>query len=128
MTLWHAVRPVAPNGPRNLWARHPDGQLGRACQYPFLRPRPGEWHSDWFAYKLEPSKEVVRKVLQAHLQNENSRLRYITTEIIDLPDYGDGARYSLFEHSVALAQWIRETEAKLRASVVTGGALESATQ
>lgn len=128
MTLWHAVRPVAPNGPRNLWARHPDGQLGRACQYPFLRPRPGEWHSDWFAYKLEPSKEVVRKVLQAHLQNENSRLRYITTEIIDLPDYGDGARYSLFEHSVALAQWIRETEAKLLASVVTAAAFESATQ
>lgn len=113
-TVWHAVRPVAPNGPQNLWAKHPDGRPGRACQYPFLRPRPGEWHSDWFAYKLEPTKEVVRKVLRAHLDNPISRLRYVTTEIIDLPDYGDGARYSLFEHSVALAQWIRDTEAQLR--------------
>jgi len=115
MTLWHAVRPVAPGGPKNLWAFHPDGRMGRACQYPFMRPRPGEWHSDWFAYKLEPTKEVVRKVLAAHLDNTGSRLRYVTTEIIDLPDYGDGARYSLFEHSVALAQWIRETEGQLRA-------------
>lgn len=114
MTLWHAVRPVAPGGPRNLWASHPDGRMGRACQYPFMRPRPGEWHSEWFAYKLEPTKEVVRKVLAAHLDNPDSRLRYVTTEIIDLPDYGDGARYSLFEHSVALAHWIRDTEAQLR--------------
>lgn len=112
MTLWHSVRPVAPNGPPNSWARHPDGRMGRACQYPFLKPRPGEWHSDWYAYKLEPSKEVVRKVLAAHHANPASRLRYITTEIIDLPDYGEGARYSLFEHSVALARWIRETEAR----------------
>jgi hypothetical protein len=113
-TLWHSVRPVAPNGPRNAWARHPDGREGRACQYPYLRPRPGEWHSEWHAYKLEPSREVVRKVLRAHLQRPDSRLRYITTELIDLPDYGEGARYSLFEHSVALATWIRETEAALR--------------
>lgn len=114
-TLWHAVRPVAPNGPINQWAHHPDGRPGRACQYPFLRPRPGEWHSDWFAYKLEPTKEVVRKVLRAHLNRPDSRLRYVTTEIIDLPDYGDGARYSLFEHSVALAEWIRATAQQLAA-------------
>ena len=113
-TLWHSVRPVAPNGPPNAWASHPDGRRGRACQYPFLRPRPGEWHSEWYAYKLEPSKEVVRRVLRAHLANPSSRLRYITTELIDLPDYGAGARYSLFEHSLALAQWIRDTEAQLR--------------
>jgi hypothetical protein len=110
MTLWHSVRPVAPGGPKNIWATHPDGRTGRACQYPFLRPQAGEWHSEWFAYKLEPSKSVVRKVLAAHAQNPESRLRYVTTEIIDLPDYGDGARYSLFEHSVALANWIRSAE------------------
>jgi hypothetical protein len=62
---------------------------------------------------------VVRKVLRAHLQRPDSRLRYLTTELIDLPDYGDGARYSLFDHSVALATWIRETEAALRRQVET---------
>ncbi|RAS09219.1 xylose isomerase [Cupriavidus alkaliphilus] len=118
MTLWHSVRPVAPNGPLNKWASHPDGQPGRACQYPFLKPRPGEWHSEWFAYKLEPSKEVVRKVLAAHFGKADSRLRYVTTEIIDLPDYGDGARYSLFEHSVALAQWLRAEIGKAKAASV----------
>jgi hypothetical protein len=117
MTLWHAVRPVAPNGPKNLWAAHPDGSQGRPCQYPFIRPKQGEWHSDWFAYKLEPTKEVTRKVLHSHLTNPKSRLRYITTEIIDLPDYGAGARYSLFDHSVALARWIRDTEAQIRTTL-----------
>lgn len=112
-TLWHSVRPVAPNGPVNVWGLQPNGRPGRACQYPFLRPEPGQWHSEWFAYKLEPSKEVVRKVLRAHVKNPHSRLRFITTELIDLPDYGAGAGYSLLEHSVALARWIRSTWAEI---------------
>ena len=33
--------------------------------YPFTKPAPGEWHSPWHAYKLEPTKEVVRKVLRS---------------------------------------------------------------
>jgi len=107
MTLWHQVRPVSPRGPKNVLARHPDGRFGRACQYPFVRPKPGEFHDEWHAYRLEPSKEVVRKVLRFHRDNPQSRLRYLTTEYIDLPDYGEGARYSLFEQSVALARWIR---------------------
>jgi hypothetical protein len=109
MTLWHSVRPVSPNGPKNVWARHPDGRTGRACQYPFSRPRPGEFHSRWHAYRVEPCKEVVRKVLRYHRDHADSRLRYVTTELIDLPDYGENARYSLFEQSVALAHWIRNT-------------------
>jgi hypothetical protein len=109
MTLWHSVRPVSPNGPKNVWARHPDGKMGRACQYPFSRPRPGEFHSPWHAYRVEPCKEVVRKVLRHHRDHADSRLRYVTTELIDLPDYGENAKYSLFEHSVALARWIRNT-------------------
>ena len=109
MTLWHAVRPVAPNGPKNLWAKDKDGVYGRACQYPFMRPRPGEFHSDWYAYKVEPCKEVVRKVLRHHRDTAESRLRYITTEIIDLIDYGENAKYSLFEQSVAVAEWIKDT-------------------
>ena len=109
MTLWHSMRPVAPNGPKNPWAQHPDGRAGRACQYPFTRPAPGQFHAPWSAYLLEPSKEVVRKVLRFHRDHAASRLRYITTEIIDLPDYGGGARYSLFEQSVAIGRWIRAT-------------------
>lgn len=109
MTLWHAVRPVAPNGPKNLMARDADGKPGRACQYPFMRPRAGEFHSDWFAYKVEPCKEVTRKLLQHHHDTPESRLRFVTTEIIDLIDYGEGAKYSLFEQSVAIAEWIRNT-------------------
>ena len=114
--LWASMRPVAPGGPKNLWAKHPDGRPGRACQYPFLRPRPGEWHSPWYAYKLEPSKEVTRKVLRDIRDNPRSRIRYITTEIIDLPDYGDGAKYSLFEHNAAMARWIRKTWDELTVS------------
>lgn len=107
MTLWHAVRPVAPNGPKNLFAKDTNGNFGRACQYPFMRPRPGEFHSEWFAYKIEPCKEVTRKLLRFHHANPDSRLKFITTEIIDLIDYGEGAKYSLFEQSVAIAEWIR---------------------
>jgi hypothetical protein len=116
MTVWLAVRPVAPNGPKNLWARDSQGNFGRACQYPFMRPRPGEFHSDWYAYKVEPCKEVVRKVLRHHRDNATSRLRYITTEIVDLIDYGANARYSLFEQSVAIARWIRNTWSEMNQS------------
>lgn len=115
MTLWHSVRPVAPNGPKNIWSHHPDGTPGRACQYPFTRPRPGEFHSPWFAYKVEPCKEVVRKLLRYHHDHADSRLRYVTTEIIDLVDYGENAKYSLFEQSVSLVQWIRQTWNDLKA-------------
>jgi len=113
--LWASMRPVAPNGPKNLWAKHPDGRPGRACQYPFVKPKPGEWHSPWHAYKLEPSKELTRKALRDIRDNPGSRIRYITTEIIDLPDYGDGAKYSLFEQNAAMARWIRRTWDELKA-------------
>ena len=116
MTLWHAVRPVAPNGPKNLLALDADGNPGRACQYPFMRPRVGEFHADWYAYKVEPCKEITRKLLQYHHDTPESRLRFITTEIIDLIDYGEGAKYSLFEQSVAIAEWIRSTWKKIESA------------
>src|SRR5207245_2642544 len=85
MIPWLQMRPVAPNGPKNLWAqRYGGGGWGRACQYPFMRPQPGEWHSQWHAWRLEPSKEVVRKVLKHHRDDPGSRLKYITTEMIDM--------------------------------------------
>jgi hypothetical protein len=107
--LWASLRAVAPNGPKNLWAKRADGMPGRACQYPFVKPKPGEWHSPWYAYKLEPSKEVTRKALRDMRDNPKSRIRYLTTEFIDLPDYGDGAKYSLIEQNAAAACWIRKT-------------------
>jgi hypothetical protein len=121
MIAWLQLRPVSPGGPKNVWAqRYGGGGWGRACQYPFVRPRPGEWHSPWQAWRLEPSKEVVRKALRHHLADPGSRLKYITTEMIDMPDYGENARYSLFDNNVAIAQWIRDEAARLASSGTVG--------
>ncbi len=119
---WLQVRGVAPNGPRNLWSKvdpaipnpgviddHPRaGEYGRGILYPFSRPRPGEWHSEWFAYKLELAKEVVRKVLLSHRKSADSGLSFITTELTNLPDYGDGARFSLIGHNAEIARYVRK--------------------
>ncbi|MCC7066625.1 MAG: xylose isomerase [Planctomycetes bacterium] len=114
MVHWLQVRPVSPNGPKNRWAiknnnSYDGGSYGRPCQYPFIKPKPGEWHSSWHAYRVEPCKEVVRRMLRHHLCNASSPLRYITTDMIDMADYGENAKYSLFEQNVAIATWIRRT-------------------
>ena len=114
MTAWLQVRPVSPDGPKNRWAVTSTGSWGRACQYPFVKPAPGQWHSTWNAWRVEPCKEVVRRVLDRHFSTAGSPLRYITTDMIDMPDYGDGAKYSLFEQNVAIAQWLRDTYARLK--------------
>jgi hypothetical protein len=100
------ARAAVPNGPRNIWSVI-DGKPGRAIQYPFIRPRQGEWHSDWQEEALEPWKKVVRDLLTHHAADPDSRLATISTEFIPWPDYGGNAKYSLFEHSIACAQWIR---------------------
>ncbi|MES2530695.1 MAG: xylose isomerase [Pseudomonadota bacterium] len=118
MVAWLQVRSVAPNGPKNIWAqRYGGGGWGRACQYPFIKPKPGQWHSDWQAYRLEPTRQVVRKALAYHFTHEASPLRYITTEMIDMPDYGENAKYSLFENNVAIAQWVRDEAARISAGL-----------
>ena len=104
---WTQLRAVAPNQPANLWHRNEDGNYARGIQYPMVKPEPGEWHSPWNAYLLEPSKEAIRKVLRYHATHADSPLRYITTEFINLPDYGLGAKYNLFEQNVAAAKFIR---------------------
>ncbi|WP_028999090.1 xylose isomerase [Azohydromonas australica] len=114
MVHWLQVRPVSPNGPKNVWAikdnnSYDGGSYGRPCQYPFVKPRPGEWHSQWHAYRVEPTKEVVRKLFRHHRDHPNSPLRYITTDMIDMADYGENAKYSLFEQNVAIAKWLRST-------------------
>lgn len=104
---WTQLRTVAPNQPMNLWHTNDDGSFARGIQYPMVKPEPGEWHSDWSAYLLEPSKEAIRKVLRYHATHPESPLRYITTEMINLPDYGLGAKYNLFEQNVAAAKFVR---------------------
>lgn len=107
-------RPAAPNGPKNLWAKDDKGDFGRGIQYPFLKPRAGEWHSPWHAWKLEPSKRFLTNVLSYHLTHKDSSLEFVTTEMIDLLDYGENAKYSLFENNVACARWIWSEWARLQ--------------
>lgn len=115
MVHWLQIRPVSPNGPRNVWQLTDNGHYGRACQYPFTRPAPGQWHATWTAWRVEPCKEIVRRALHHHYRTPGSPLRYITTDMIDMPDYGGGTKYSLFEQNVAIARWFRETAAQIRA-------------
>ena len=115
MTVWLQIRPVSPNGPKNRWQLNPSGTYGRACQYPFLKPKPGEWHSSWNAYRIEPCKDIVRRVLRHHRDKSNSPLRWITTDMIDMPDYGGGCQYSLLEHNIAIAEWFKRTWEEIKA-------------
>jgi len=114
------ARAAVPNNPRNVLAKHasldalpsslhPKDLVGRGVQYPFLEPRPGEWHSSWDAAALEPWKEVVRQLAEYHESSAASALQLVSTEFIPFTDYGQGARYSLFDHSIACARWIRDT-------------------
>jgi hypothetical protein len=118
--IGHAhARAVAPNNPRNVWAHHPSlddlqshhpaDTVGRGIQYPFIRPEPGQWHSDWDEEKLEPWKDVVRHLMAYHATTPDSPLSTLSTEFIPYPDYGGGAKYSIFDNSVACARWLRET-------------------
>jgi hypothetical protein len=109
-----------PNNPRNVWATAPDGSLPRGIMYPFTRPAPGEWHSPWFAHRLSACKEAFRKVLAHHLTDPASPLKYVITEMIASPDYGLNAKFSLFEHNVAAAAWIRRTWSRLQAMEASG--------
>ena len=125
---WLQVRSAVPNGPKNIWSVQEPGQavagmpaadsdaepaIGRGIMYPFTKPEPGEWHSPWHAYKLEPTKEVVRKVLRYHKSDPKKRLDFITTEMINLPDYGHNAKFSLIDQNAAIAQFVRDTWAEL---------------
>jgi hypothetical protein len=103
------ARASVPDNPVNVWAKHPNGSFGRGIQYPFLQPAPGEWHAEWHAEKLEPWKEVLRRLIAFHARNSRSRLGQISTEFLPTTDYGGGAKYSIFDNSVACAKWLRQT-------------------
>ena len=110
------ARSVAPAGPRNAWALNPaTGQPGRALQYPFVEPAPGEWHSPWRAQALEPWKHVMRQLLRHHLGASPHEVLTISTEFIPTFDYGGGAKYSIFAQNVACAAWLRAEWAALQA-------------
>ena len=127
---WTQLRTVAPNQPMNLWHRHPLGvPAGDTLQYgtyargiltPSVKPEPGQWHSPWHAWMLEPSKEAIRKVLRHHVKTPGSRLKYITTEMINLPDYALGHKYNLFEQNVECARFIRRAWEEIKALHAAG--------
>lgn len=123
---WLQVRAVAPNGPRNVWsiadptlavAAVPEhsifpyraGEPGRGILYPFTEPAEGEWHSPWEDAALDCTRAVVRKVLQHHHEDADSPLRWITTEMINLPDYAHNARFSLIGQNAAIAAYVRRS-------------------
>src|SRR5712664_518633 len=76
----------------------------------------GQWHSAWHAYKLEPTKEVVRRALQHHKNDPTKKLKFITTEMINLPDYAHNAKFSLIGQNSAIAQFVRDTWAEIDSS------------
>lgn len=125
---WLQVRSAAPNGPKNIWSKAEPGVsvagmpeleegddpiVGRGIMYPFIKPKPGEWHSPWSACMLEPTKEVVRKALQYQKNDPQKRLKYITTEMINLPDYGHNAKFSLIDQNAAIAKFVRDEWARI---------------
>ena len=100
-----------------LSSQHPKYTVGRGIQYPFIKPKPGQWHSEWHESQLEPWKEVLRELMHYHATNSNSSIRTISTEFIPHTDYGGGAKYSIFENSVACAKWLRKTWNNISKSV-----------
>lgn len=102
------ARCAVPANPVNTWARHPNGSFGRGIQYPFVRPRPGEYVEDaWDEDRIAPWKRVVHDLLAHHATRDDSPIRQISCEHIPAVDYGAGHKYSIFEQNVACAQWIR---------------------
>lgn len=101
------ARPAVPNNPINVWGRHPDGAPGRGIQYPFTQPKIGTWHADWEQAALAPWQQVMLSLLQFHATNGRREVLRISTEILPFADYGAGAKYSLFEDSIACARWLR---------------------
>jgi hypothetical protein len=109
------ARSAVPNNPPNVWAKHPDGSAGRGVQYPFVRPAPGEWHSEWHEEALDAWKEVLIQLMRHHASDPESRLGQITCEMIPPPDYGGGAKYSIFDQNVEVAKWLRKTWTEISA-------------
>jgi hypothetical protein len=103
------ARSVIPNNPDNRWMRRADGRPGRGIQYPFVAPAPGTYHGAWDAARLDTWKEALRQLLRWQVRTRPAQLEQISCEFIPFPDYGGGARYSIFDNNVACAHWLRDT-------------------
>ena len=114
------ARATVPGNPLNIWGRHPSlnelpsslhpqDTTGRGIQYPFIAPGEGEWHSPWEEAKLEPWKEVIRRLFAHRAREGAPSFKTISAEFIVFPDYGAGAKYSSFDNSLACTRWLRET-------------------
>jgi hypothetical protein len=101
------ARSVIPNNPPNAAMRRPDGRHGRGIQYPFLRPAAGEWAGEWQQASLETWKLALRQLMESRARS--GLPARISCEFIPFPDYGGGARYSIFDNNVACARWLRDT-------------------
>jgi len=115
------ARAAVPNNPKNNAARHPDGHVGRGIQYPFKKPRPGDYHADWHEEALEPWKEGIRILMRHHARDPNGKLGQISTEFIPNTDYGEGCRYSLFEQGIACVEWMRGTWEQIKLEAAGNG-------
>lgn len=102
------ARSTIPHNPRNMDAVDDQGRPGRGIQYPFKKPKRGQYHAKWDESALEPWKEVIRRLMQYHAQDRYAVLGQISTEFIPNFDYGEGCKYSLFEQGVACTEWMRE--------------------
>ncbi len=109
------ARAAIPNSPKNTSMRHPDGSLGRGLQYPFVQPKPGEYHVPWSEEKLELWKIVIQQVMVFHAKDPDAKLGQISTEFIPNPDFDGGCKYLLFKQGVACAEWMRAEWAKISA-------------
>ncbi|KVM94992.1 hypothetical protein [Burkholderia diffusa] len=112
------ARSVIPDNPENCWMRRPDGLPGRGIQYPFVEPAPGAYHGEWRAAALDMWKTALRRLLQSQVHARPAPLEQISCEFIPFPDYGGGARYSIFDNNVACARWLRDTWRALAAEPV----------
>lgn len=116
LITWSQVRPAVPNNPVNWWAFETgpyeglgNNRPGRGIQYPFNQPDKDEWHTDfWHAYKLAPSKEVIRKVIDSYICKPDSKIKIMTVDNINLESYGLNWKYNMFQDSCSVAKYIRE--------------------
>ena len=103
------ARSAIPNNPLNIYAKHPNGSLGRGIQYPFKQPKDKEYHEKWSEDLLDPWKKCIRILMRYHSKDAKSKLGQISTEFIPNTDYGEGCKYSLFEQAVECTKWMRKT-------------------
>ena len=107
------ARSAVPAGPVNRRMQRTDGRPGRAIQYPFIAPPAGSFDDEWRPERLEGWKLAMRQILAWKATHPKAPLSTISCEFIPFPDYGGGARYSIWDNNLACAAWLREEWAAL---------------